>query len=111
MATKAQPKKAQPKPVEGAVAEATTEVVTVDLDFRGEIFAIPAMAFASPQFGLALAAGRFNDIAYSLLSRVGDNATRRFLSVCTTEDTMMSVAVEFINAATAAAGQGNSSTS
>lgn len=107
MATKA--KESKTTPTEDAVAE--VENLDVTVTFRGEEFVIPRSAFSSPMFGLSLSSGKFNDITYSLLESAGPDAPRRFLSVCTPTDTMVSVGAEFIEAVSAVAGQGNSSAS
>lgn len=107
MAAKA--KEPKTDPTKDAVAE--VENFDIKVTFRGEEFVIPRSAFTSPVFGLSLSAGRFNDITYVLLEAAGADAPRRFLGVCTPEDTMVSVGVEFIEAVSAVAGQGNSSAS
>lgn len=107
MATK---KKDDVSPADAAIAEATDEPVKVT--FRGEEFVIPRGTFESPALGLAYASGRFNEITFALVNSAGGSfATRRFLALCKPGDTMVSVAVEFLEALSAVAGWGNSSAS
>lgn len=94
---------------DAAIAEVTSHPIKVE--FRGQEFEIPIAAFASPSIGLAYASGRFNEITYALLAASGPSAPRRFLALCESDDTMVSVAVEFLEAVSAVAGQGNSSAS
>lgn len=107
MATKAK----EPKTIPAEDAAAEVENRDVKVTFRGEEFIIPRAAFSSPAFALSLSSGKYNDITYSLLAAVSPDAARRFIAVCTPEDTMVSVGVEFIEAVSAVAGQGNSSAS